>query len=417
MSHILIVGSGYEAFRRYILEGAAHDKAILLHPEPVTWQAPFVQVARHVDFRNREALYATALTLAGEFDIDGIVTWDEALLQTAADLGILLGVRTISPAAARACRDKAVQRAAFAAQGVPSARFQVVDSPADAANAAADIGFPVVVKPTSLAGSVGVRVVRSPAQIPAAWEVATSGRYGSLSGSAVMIEEMMAGPEISVDCWTLDGACTPVVVAHKQTGFAPHFEETGHIVGAPLAPDIEGRVIDAVSRANLALGVDRCVTHTEVILAAEGPRIVEVNGRLGGGLIPFLAELAAPGLSIWRLLASVARGIPGELVPGRRVAGIRFLYPPDDLVFERIEIAPELRDRDWVDRVAGLCEVGAELRLPPRGFLSRAGYVIVTGPDRTAVEDRLTIVDKSVTVTGKALNRKETPWRASSSSA
>jgi biotin carboxylase len=404
MSHILIVGSGYEDFRRYILEGAARDRAILLSPEPVTWQEPFVQSAHHVDFRNREALYATARALAAEHDIDGIATWDETLLETAADLGVLLGVRTISPTAARACRDKAVQRAAFARAGVPSVRFQVVGSPAEAADAAAGLGFPVVVKPTSLAGSVGVRVVRSPAEIPAAWEVATSGSYSSLAGSPVMVEEMMVGPEISVDCWTLDGVCTPVVVAHKQTGFAPYFEETGHVVGAPLASDTEGQVIDAVSRANLALGIDRCVTHTEVILGAEGPQIVEVNGRLGGGLIPFLAELAAPGLSIWQVLASVARGRPGELVPARRVAGIRFLYPPNDLVFERIDIAPELQDRDWIDRVTPLCAAGTELRLPPRGFLSRAGYVIVTGPDRTAVENRLTAVDKSVTVTGKTLD-------------
>ena len=71
-----------------------------------------------------------------------------------------------------------------------------------------------------------------------------------------------------------------------------------------------------------------------------------------------------------------------------RLVGIRFLYPASDLTFDDLEVPAGLVDEPWVHEVRRVSEPGTELRLPPRQFLGRAGFVIATGtPSPTWTND------------------------------
>jgi biotin carboxylase len=68
--------------------------------------------------------------------------------------------------------------------------------------------------------------------------------------------------------------------------------------------------------------------HTEIKLTPDGPRVLEVNGRLGGGVPEMLSQ--ASGVSIMRLSMRVALGervVVDGPVPCARV-GWRFLFQP-----------------------------------------------------------------------------------------
>lgn len=89
----------------------------------------------------------------------GILAWDEFAVATTADITERLGLRHMSSRAARACRDKYLSRRLLHQAGLPAVRFRPAPTPDDAVRAALDIGLPVVVKPRSLGGSVGVTLV------------------------------------------------------------------------------------------------------------------------------------------------------------------------------------------------------------------------------------------------------------------
>ena len=83
---------------------------------------------------------------------------------------------------------------------------------------------------------------------------------------------------------------------------------------APLAPEDVQRLYETASTAIRALGLDRCVTHTEIRLSpSRGPVVIEVAARLGGDKIPYLVELttgASPSLA-------AASALLGRPVPAR----------------------------------------------------------------------------------------------------
>ncbi|MDQ3578549.1 MAG: ATP-grasp domain-containing protein, partial [Actinomycetota bacterium] len=186
------------------------------------------------------------------------------------------------------------------------------------------------------------------------------------------------GPEISVDSDTVGGVTTPLVVAEKQTGLDPYFEEIGHVVPAPdhLAPQ---SVYDLVRDAHALAGLDDVVTHTEVRLGSDGPRIIELNARLGGDLIPYLG-LLAHGVDLASAAADIALGVTPDIEHGDDgAAAVRFRYPSTDIVLRSISLPG---DHPGLDTYAPLRAEGARLLLPPRGFMSRLAAVVVTGADR-----------------------------------
>jgi biotin carboxylase len=106
---------------------------------------------------------------------------------------------------------------------------------------------------------------------------------------------------------------------------------------------------------------------------------VEVNARLGGDLIPHLVHLAT-GVDLAAAAIDVAAGRPLQLNPTRRAAAsIRFLYPRVDMRVRTLGVGAALGDLRWVERLVWTAQPGDELRLPPGGFMSRLGFVVVTG--------------------------------------
>jgi biotin carboxylase len=136
-------------------------------------------------------------------------------------------------------------------------------------------------------------------------------------------------------------------------------------------------------------GVTHGVTHTEVRLTPAGPCIFEVNGRLGGGLIPYLGRLA-PGVDLTAAAVRLALGELPDLRPCRDLcAAVRFRYPPSDARVTRIDVSPDAAQLDWLDRVVVLAGPGTQLRLPPRGLVSRYAAVVVTAGSEPECRSRL----------------------------
>jgi biotin carboxylase len=410
---ILVVTLGDFRYRGFCLQqvAAAYDVVVIDSVPPTAEHAPHVTDVEIADPHDERALLAAGRALAARHALAGVMTWNEWVLVPTAVLAGHLGLPSNTPETMLACRDKAIGRSAFAAAGVPSPASMTSGSLLEAAMAADSVGgYPVVLKPAAFAASVGVTHVERPEDLPAGFAFATAGAARARESTAVLVESYLDGPEVSVETVTFAGATIPVAVTRKDLGNLPYFEETGHTVAAgdPLLAEAGPIAVSAVQ----ALGIDRGVCHTEIRLTAGGPRIVEVNARLGGDLIGHLVELAT-GIQLARAAADVACGHAPNLSPTRhRAAAVRIRYPDrSGTVTARRLSRAFTAGTPWLERATWLCEEGDTLMLPPQGssFTARAGLVVVTAPtadlaakraDRAL--DRMTVDTRPAVETGSA---------------
>ena len=389
---ILLAFRRMPVYREYLLAAVAREQQVWMFSdrEP-TWESAYLAGHTVLDLDDLDALVAAASSVKPA----GLVAWDDTLVVQAARLAQRLGLPTSTPEAVQLCRDKQGTRQALRAAGVPQPESVLVTSLPQARQAAAELDYPLVFKPRGLFASIGVVRVDSADQLASRFRVARGARTDSSSevpGAEVLVEQYLDGPEISVDAAWLNGEPAVGFVARKQTDFAPYFEEVGHLVRAddPLLAD--PGLLGVLRAAHVAVGYTTGWTHTELRLTPDGPKVVEINARVGGDRIPDLARLAL-GVNIGRAVADAACGRRPDFEPTvARVAAVRFLYPERDCILRSVEIDAGALP-STVECAVPVVLPGHELRLPPYGHIPGRYALITTVADTDA--DCLAGLDKA----------------------
>jgi biotin carboxylase len=386
---VLVVGSARQTYREYLLDSASRRRPLwLLDGAPNTWQQPYVRhtsVVPLVDqerlIPNRELLVKTAQEIAAEHQVDGVFTYDETLVVTTAHIAEALGLPGLGVDGVEHCRNKHRNRQALTAAGLPQPRYAYVTTLEEAVATAAELGYPVVVKPRGCGASIGVVRAADAGEIEAAFAVAEGASHTGAPAyeGGVLVEEYLEGPEISIDGALHRGEYQPFFLARKRIGEAPYFEEVGHTVSVddPLLHDPE--IIRVLTEAHRAVGVRDGITHTEIRLTDRGPAIIEINARLGGDLIPYIGKLAT-GIDPAFVAVDLATGLGPDLTRTHTTGtvGIRFLYPPADGRIMGMWL-PTPDDVPGLVEATPMVEPGTLLHLPPRGFIGRYAYLICRG--------------------------------------
>jgi len=393
---LLLIGTGKQDFREYLLASVAsrYRVHLLCGAEP-GWPKSYLAgwtVLDMDDTVDATQMCAAARELAAHEAVAGVLSWDEARILQSATVAAELGLPGGDPDMVMRCRDKHLTRQALDACGVPQPRSALVADLSQAAAAADQLGYPVVLKPRAMGGSLGVVRADRPADLAATFEFARdcevpgSWRYDE----GVLVEQYVPGPEISVDAAVYHGELMPMFVARKRIGYPPYFEEVGHVVDAadPLLTD--PGLASVMRAAHAALGFTDGMTHAEYKLTPDGPKVIEVNARLGGDLIPYLG-LRASGLDPGLAAAAVACGRRPELTADRSAAaGVQFFYAEqDDTVIEGIWFSPAALPPE-TDRAVTLAGPGDVMSPPPKGTMSgRLAFVTVLAATAQACEAAL----------------------------
>ncbi|PWI13274.1 carboxylate--amine ligase [Streptomyces sp. Act143] len=323
---------------------------------------------------------------------DGVLTSCDYYLPAVARIAGQLGLPGPGPEAVEnACRKDATRRV-LADAGVPGPRYAVHEEWADLARAAREIGYPLVVKPVDLCAGMLVRRVDDEAQLAAA--VAALADFpvnarGQRRDPAVQLEELLDGPEVSVETVSYAGAVHVVGVTDKSIGGAPAFIETGHMFPAALpAADTEAAEHTALA-ALKALGLtDGVVAHTEIKLTSAGPRVVEVNPRPAGNRITELVRHVT-GVDLAAAFVEVSLGRAPDLRGGEtglRSAAIGFLVPERPGTLEALGGA-ELLDAPGVLEVQ-LAEPGRPVKAAGSNN-EYLGHVMAGDADGPGARDRV----------------------------
>jgi hypothetical protein len=236
-----------------------------------------------------------------------------------------------------------------------------------------EVSGPVVVKAPDRQGQKGLTLVTDAADLAGAIETA---RGASRNGLA-LVEELVDGPEVTVVGFSAGGVFTALAVTDRLTAEPPAF---GVALAHVWPSSVPGDGVAETARAAVAaLGIEDGPSYTQLRVGADGPQVIEVAARLGGGHDAELVE-AVTGVDLNGLAIDAALGdapVPAwgdELVGG---AVTRFLVAPPGIL-ESVEAPDGL---DGVRRIRVYREPGYVFT-PLRRGADRAGAVLVTGDSR-----------------------------------
>jgi biotin carboxylase len=314
---------------------------------------------------------AAVSQLARAEDVDGIIApgidWPVAIAaRIAAHAGL---PHPLAPETAALTVLKHRQRKCLAEHRVPQPRWEVAT--------AADDGLPLpaVVKPVDRQGQKGLAVVEGEADLGPAIAAAVEESRNGLA----LVEELVPGPEVTVNAFSVGGVFHPLTVTDRLTAGREAFGVAlAHVW--PSAHPVD-EAVEAARLAADALGVTDGPTYTQIVLGPEGPRVMELAARLGGGHDAELCRVAL-GVDLNGLALAAALGEPLE-VPAPRPSGgavVRFLVPPEGV----------LQDVGGLEEALALEGVlDARVYRPPgwefgpfRRGNDRAGYILARGESR-----------------------------------
>jgi len=269
----------------------------------------------------------------------GLVAYADHLIPVASSLAMRLGLDFHDGAVTGRLVDKWTQRQALQDAELPVPRFALVPpdpTPAAIDDLATRVNFPVVLKPRRGTHSKDTLMVTDIADFRAL--LADQPTLTSDPDRPMILEEYLrdlAPPDssafanyVSVESVVTRGTISHIAVTGRFPPAKP-FRETGFLIPSTLSSSQTNEVRDVASRAIEALGVQSGLLHIEIKLTPDGPRVIEVNGRLGGG-IPEMVALAA-GIDLYELSLRVALGehvVFDDLVPTDRVGYILSPQPP-----------------------------------------------------------------------------------------
>jgi len=316
--------------------------------------------------------------------IDGVISIAADVPLTVATVAAGLGLPGIPVETARLAADKLAMKQRFKAAGIPTSWFRPVGSVSELREIAGERGFPLVVKPVDSRGARGV--LRLTADTDLDWASQHAKSFSPTS--RIMVEEYLEGPQVSTESLMIDGmAFTPGFVDRNYEylhRFAPYMIENGGQQPSALRQQDQAGIARLAEEAGRALGVKTGVVKGDMVLTAEGPKVIEIATRLSGGWlctdqIPLATGVDFVGLAIRLALGEKVDST--EVIPRCHLGvAIRYFFPEPGRVVE-VRNADRFANLPWVHSL-GLYVGPGDLVEPVTNHTKRAGFVITTGDTR-----------------------------------
>lgn len=376
-------------------------------PEGLSQELVTTQRAVPSTFDTNRVLQVIEEELDGR-QLAGVVTWSDAAVETVAAIGAAHGIPTVSPEAARICRDKGLMRQALASRRPDMCpKFARVSSWEETLDASGTMAYPLVLKPVSGSGSKGIYRVEDEDSLRAAHQALKAfvdPRQDPIftgHGGDLILEEFLAGTEHSVEGVVHDGVVSAFGVTDKRTN-EPYRLETGHIFPSQLPAEVLASVGELVHETISSFGLDNTAFHLECIIGADGhARLVECAARGAGDFI--MSDLVGLATGVPGCLNVLRVALGKEPLPTspHLVAGVRKIMASKPGTLSQIVGLDDALRVAGVEKVVLERPIGARVQLPPDDFSSSViGAVIATAPTAAEAE---AILDTATGLIGPVL--------------
>ncbi|XP_006860919.1 PREDICTED: carnosine synthase 1 [Chrysochloris asiatica] len=339
---LLLIGAGGVS-KKFVWD-AARDYGLKLHlveSDPNHFASQLVHTFIHFDVtehrRDEEnARLLAELVRARGLQLDGCFSyWDDCLVLTAL-LCQELGLPCSPPAAMRLAKQKScTQLHLLGLQGPPWPAPSLhavpccpLENEADVQRAIHQVPLPGVMKLEFGAGAVGVRFVEDALQCDEHFKRIARDLQGEADhpgiglgwGNAMLLMEFVEGTEHDVDLVLFGGQLLAAFVSDNGPTRLPGFTETAACMPTGLAREQEAQLVQAAFRCCLGCGLLDGVFNVELKLTQAGPRLIEINPRMGGFYLrDWILELY--GVDLLLAAAMVACGLRPALPAHPRARG------------------------------------------------------------------------------------------------
>jgi biotin carboxylase len=302
--------------------------------------------------------------------------------------------------AVAAFRDKALLRETVRGTGIAQPRWRRVTGPEEVAEFRAECGGECVLKPAHLQGSNGVQLLGPDDDLDEAWRRTREADESHLRSAddgegGHLVEEWLRGAEFSIEALVHRGRIVFHNATETQVYPGRHPVECGHVVPAELDADPD-MPLEAMRELVAATGFESGVLHAEWILRDGRPHLLECAARLPGGYIPLLIALARE-YDLFQGYLDVLEGRePAPAPPQAAAAAVRFLEARPGPVAEILG-ADEARALPGVIDVWLSVQPGETVQ-PVTSSWSRAGEVVVVGPNRTEADAMAKAAAKTIQI-------------------
>ncbi|MGC5342627.1 ATP-grasp domain-containing protein [Streptomyces sp. DT171] len=313
----------------------------------------------HADTRDSASVREALRGHHDRGELGGVLAVIDYYVAVVAEVADAFGLPGLAPKAAHAARNKLRTRELCARAGVPAPRFARVLSRDEAVAFAQETGFPCVVKPMTEAASIGVRLCRTPEEVAAHHDVlsaAPTDLRGLPRPAGVLVEEYLTGYEVSVEVVTTSAGRQVLGLTDKTLGPHPAFVEIGETFPSQLPVRLQEEATAVALAALDAIGHDFGASHVEIKMTAEGPKLVEINARMGGAQVGRNIK-EATGIDLQREVIRMHAGLEPELrATARAASASRYLTALDSGVLSAVD------GQELVGRLPGVCDLDVYAR-------------------------------------------------------
>jgi hypothetical protein len=398
---------------------------------------PWQDHAIPIRFHDEDASVAAILDSAGLRPLDGLLVVGDRPTVIAARVAERLGLPWHPAEGAAAARHKERTRERLRDAGMPvpwwfsvglhdqpstpqASGARLMDPSAighePSAISRQPLMYPCVVKPVSLSGSRGVMRADDRAAFGAVFE-----RLRALMRSAevraerneahdtVLVEGFIPGREYAVEALLHRGVLRVLAIFDKPDPLdGPFFEETIYVTPSSASAPLQALIVEAVTRAALALGLYHGPVHAECRVNDRGVFVLEVAARPIGGLcaralrfspapspesspeslIPLTPE-PKPLIPLEELLLRHALGEdPAMWRRERGASGVMMIPIPRRGIYRGVDGIEAARQAPGVDDVRITAKADQLLVPLPEGA-SYLGFIFARGVDSSEVDRAL----------------------------
>ena len=249
-----------------------------LGDETKSWLKGYQQIE---SVTNEPALEWAVREAQKNFWVDRLESTVEAHTLPVAHVREKTGIPGISSRTAYLCRDKVAMKEVLRKAGVPTAASGGVTSVAEAKAFAAEVGYPVILKPRDAAGAAGTYRAGNDAEL-----VAACRDCGVADGAPAAIEEFVEGHEGFYDTLTVEGRVHHDFISHyypnvleamRTRWISPQIVSTNE-VGADRYREVREMGKTVIE----ALGITTAATHMEWFFGPKGLKFSEIGCRPPG---------------------------------------------------------------------------------------------------------------------------------------
>ena len=350
--------------------------------------------------------------------LDGFLVVGDRPTVIGARVGRALGLPGHSPEAAAIARNKQRVRERLHGAGLPTPPFISTTIRDDALDVSRSLQYPVVVKPVALSGSRGVMraddrdsFVAACARLRAILQSPDILAERSDLHESVLVEGFIPGREYALEGLLHHGAFHVLALFDKPDPLdGPFFEETIYVTPSAVARREQAAIVEAVTRAANAIGLEHGAVHAECRVNRQGVFILEVAARPIGGLCSRALRFDAPGqepISLEELLLRHSLGeSPEKWTRESLASGVMMIPIPRRGIFRRADRLEDARAVPGIEDVRVTAKTDQLLIPLPEGS-SYLGFIFargerpsdVDGALRTAHQHLRFTIDAEITLT------------------